>query len=75
MGDLVECYAGSRYPERPRAFAWQGQRLEVAAVESEWQSPTARFFRVRTGNGQIFLLGYREADGAWTVEQLRRESV
>ena len=28
----VRCYAGSRYPERPFAFAWEGGWLEVVEV-------------------------------------------
>ena len=33
MGVIVECYAGHRFPERPRAFDWEGERIEVEEVE------------------------------------------
>jgi Domain of unknown function (DUF6504) len=76
MGDSqVESYAGARYPERPRAFVWQGQRLLVEQVEREWRTPEGLTFRVRTEDGRRFTLTYREAAemaGAepWQIELL-----
>ncbi len=44
----VECYAGYRYPERPRAFVWEGERVEIEAVERRWRTPAGPTFRIRT---------------------------
>ena len=64
---VVECYAGSRYPERPRAFTWAGQRLEVAAVVHQWRTPAGPVFDVSTADGRRFILSYEEAAVAWQV--------
>ncbi len=64
----VECYAGARYPERPLAFHWQGERLTVAEVERQWRTPTELVFHVRTIDGRRFALTYREAGEPGTEE-------
>jgi len=64
---LVECYAGTRYPERPRAFLWEGQRLTVEAVERQWRTPAGLVFRVNVTGGRRFTLAYDEATGTWSV--------
>jgi hypothetical protein len=64
---VVECYAGSGYPERPRAFRWEGERLEVVDVERRYRSPRGPRFRVRTSDGRRFSLFYDEALDRWDV--------
>ena len=63
----VECHSGYAYAERPLAVHWEGQRLEVTAIEAEWRTPTGRSFRVRTQSGQRFELTYAELDDRWQV--------
>ena len=65
---VVECYAGHRYPERPRAFLWQGERLVVEEVERSWRTPEGLAFRVRAADGRRFTLAYDEATNAWDVQ-------
>jgi hypothetical protein len=64
----VECYAGHRYPERPRAFLWQGERLVVEEVERRWRTPEGLGFRVRAADGRRFTLAYDEVTNAWDVQ-------
>jgi len=66
----VSCYAGARYPERPRAFLWQGRWLAVRAVESRWRTPQGPIFRVRTGDNRRFTLAYQEVADLWTIRQI-----
>lgn len=66
----VECYAGSRYPERPQALHWAGERLPVAEVERQWRTPDALVFWVRTLDGRRFQLAYCESQCVWRVERL-----
>ena len=56
MTDIVECHSGSAYAERPTALVWEGQRLMIAEILSQGRTPQAKWFRVRTANGQIFEL-------------------
>ncbi len=65
---IVECYAGVRYPERPRAFVWEGERVAVEEVERQWRTPAGPAFRVRTADGRHFTLAYDEAAGDWDVQ-------
>ena len=39
----VECYAGHRGEETPRALAFDGRRVEVAEVLDSWLSPDQRY--------------------------------
>jgi hypothetical protein len=64
---VVECYAGTRYPERPRAFLWEGDRVEVAEIERRYSTPHGMAFRARTVDGRRFSLFYDEALDAWDV--------
>lgn len=64
---IVECYAGYRYPERPRAFLWEGERLAVQEVERQWRTPAGPTFYVRVADGRRFTLAYDEATDTWRV--------
>ncbi len=68
MSTTVECYAGHRYPERPRAFLWEEERVAVEAVEHSWRTPSGPAFRVRTADGRRFTLVYDEATDAWDIQ-------
>lgn len=66
MEARVECYAGSRGDEEPRAVVFaDGRRVEVAEVLERWRSPDHRGFRVRGEDGGVYRL--EEAGGDWTV--------
>jgi hypothetical protein len=67
---VVECHAGHAYAQRPTAFWWEGERLEVEAIEAEWRSPEAKHFRVKILNGAIFELIYQQASDHWRIEQI-----
>lgn len=63
----VECYSGGEYAERPRAFYWQGARLEVAEVLASWRTPSGKRFQVRVEDGSIFELSYDATMDAWDI--------
>ena len=54
----VECHSGYTYADRPRAFKWEGERVVVEVVESEWQTPKYKHFIVRSEQNQLFELIY-----------------
>jgi len=66
----VECYAGTRYPERPRAFVYQGERLAVTVIERQERTPDGLRFRVRASDGGRYLLAYDERCDVWDVRRL-----
>jgi hypothetical protein len=71
MTDLVECHSDSGYAEKPVALTWEGRRLDIDLVLAEWRTPEAKYFRVRTSDGQVFELCYTEAAETWRIQQRR----
>ena len=65
--EIVECRSDSEYAERPLAVAWLGQRLDVAEILARWRGPNEKGFRVKTVDGRIFELTYREIPDEWKV--------
>ena len=68
--NTVECLSDSEYAERPLALTWNGQRYEVAEILSRWRGPDEKGFRVKTIDGQIFELIYREVPDEWKIKIL-----
>ena len=72
MGDIrVECYSGHRADQRPNRFVLRGHTFEVAEVEDQWYSPDAIYFRVRTPEGDYFVLRHDEAQDVWRMDAFR----
>ena len=65
--DLVECHSGAEYADRPLAFTWQGQRMKIVEVLGSWRKPGEKSFRIKTMDGQVFDLIYREIPDDWQV--------
>ena len=74
MGDeikeIVECHSGYEYAERPIALHWEGKRLEIKSIESEWRIPGGHCFRVQTVQGPVFELFYGELYDEWRINPL-----
>jgi hypothetical protein len=67
----VECYAGFKADERPLRLHLGDHTLEVAAVEDRWYSPGETFFRVRTTDGDRYVLRHTEAQDVWALAAYR----
>jgi hypothetical protein len=65
--DPVTCRSDYAYAQRPVALRWEGQRLEIKAVEAEWRTPDGRNFRVCTLDGMHFELFYNETKDEWCI--------
>jgi len=70
----VECYSGYKTNERPAAFTFQLRRWEVAEILDRWYegglkpgSPQVDYFKVRTPEGNVFLLRYLALFDAWSI--------
>ena len=69
MSDPGECYAGSSYPERPRAFVWGGQRYEVQEIIHRRREPEGVEFVVRSLSPEmIFDLFYNIETDQWQIK-------
>jgi len=63
----VRCYAGSRYPERPVAFAWEDGWLEVVEVLRQLRTPEGLIFDVLARDGRSYRLTWDQVADAWLV--------
>lgn len=67
MAIRVECYAGYRGEQEPRAF-WLGERrLEVVELVDRWYGPDYRYFRCLADDGDRYVLRHDEQSGEWDL--------
>jgi hypothetical protein len=66
----VECHAGYRGEEEPRAFTLDTRRLEVLEILDRWLSPGHRYFKVKADDGRTLLLRHDVASGEWELAGL-----
>lgn len=70
----VECYAGYKGNELPRAFFRDGRRLEVAEVLDRWyeggisrHAVQQDYYRVLTVEGDVAILRYNYVFQRWSL--------
>jgi hypothetical protein len=66
----VECYSGYKADERPVRFHLGEQAYEVIEVLDRWYGPEAAYFRVKAGDGNVYILRHAISD-EWTLETFR----
>lgn len=67
----VECYAGHRGEETPRAIAIGGRRIEVAEVLDRWLAPDHRYFKLKDADGDTYIVRHDEAQDRWELTMFR----
>lgn len=72
MSIRVECYAGYRGEQEPRAFLLGERRLQVASLLDRWLAPEYRYFKVAASDGNTYILRYDEARGEWELGAFRQ---
>ncbi len=68
----VECYAGHRGEQTPRAIVLGDRRVEVAAVVDQWLAPDHRYFKVRGNDSHTYLVRHDIVSGGWELTMFRR---
>ena len=70
----VECYSGYKANERPVSFTFLEQRREIVEIVDQWYEggveagrPEVNYFKVRTTEGDIFLLRYVSVSDSWSI--------
>lgn len=66
----VECHAGYRGDEEPRAFILGETRFTVLEILDRWLAPDHRYFKVRIDDGRAFVLRHDVASGDWELAAL-----
>jgi hypothetical protein len=64
----VDAYSGYRANEHPRQFCLDEDVLEIVAVEDHWYDPSAKYFKVRTIDGKLYLLRCDSQTSEWTLQ-------
>lgn len=63
----VECHAGHRAEEEPRAFYLGERRVDIMQIIDRWISPDHRYFKVRAYDGTEYILRHDERSGRWEM--------
>ena len=63
----VECYAGYKADQEPRAFTLDSRRYEVLGIADRWYDPDASYFKVRADDGHRYLLRHDRTEDAWSL--------
>lgn len=66
----VECHAGYRGEEEPRAFTLGETRFAVVEILDRWMAPEHRYFKVKVDDGRTLLLRHDSASGEWDLAGL-----
>ena len=67
----VECYAGHRAEQTPRALVLGGRRVAVAEVIDAWLAPDYRYFKLRGADGDTYLVRHDERSNTWELTMFR----
>lgn len=63
----VDCYAGHRGEQTPRAFTLGERRIEVTEVLDAWLAPDHRYFKVKSADGHTYVLRHDVTGGRWEL--------
>jgi hypothetical protein len=71
----VESYSGYKADERPTSFCLGERRHRVTEVLDQWYGPGTTYFRVRSDDGDVYVLRHASGDAGreWTLESFRRD--
>ena len=65
----VVCRSDDSYPQRPVAFDWEDEKLEIKSIISRSRLPDGLIFRVITNKERIFKLYYQEEKSLWSGQE------
>ncbi|HXZ96232.1 MAG TPA: hypothetical protein VEG37_04175 [Burkholderiales bacterium] len=68
----VQCYAGHRGEQEPRAFYLGERYVPVMDIIDRWFSPDSRYFKVQAYDGSVYILRHLEASGEWDMTLFSR---
>lgn len=68
----VECYAGHRGDETPRALTIDGRQVAVVEVLDRWLAPDHRYFKLKGDDSDVYIVRQDGASGAWELIMFAR---
>jgi hypothetical protein len=73
MKIVVECYAGWRGEQTPRAFVIDARRVHVVEEIDRWLAPDHRYFKLRGDDGATYILRHDVDSGDWELAVYERD--
>ena len=67
MNVAVECYAGYRGEQTPRAFTLGDRQITVREVVDQWLAPDHRYFKVTDATGDTYILRHDGPTDRWDL--------
>jgi hypothetical protein len=71
----VECYAGHRGEETPRALVIGERRVEVAELLDRWLAPDHRYFKLKGHDGDVYIVRLDVTSGTWELTMYKRATL
>ena len=69
MHEIVNCYSGGSYADRPKRFFWMEKEYTVQSILKTWKTPEGKHFSVITAQGETFELFYNIQEDNWQIYQ------
>jgi hypothetical protein len=69
----VECYAGYKGAQEPRAIVVDGERRRVLDVADRWFGPDGAYFQVRADDGHTYLLRLDRRSDDWELVRVTHQ--
>lgn len=63
----VQCYSGYKGDETPRSFILGEKTVAIEGILDRWYEPEASYFRVRAGDGAIYIIRHNEGIDSWEL--------
>jgi hypothetical protein len=67
----VECYAGHRGEQTPRALITPQRRIDVTEIIDAWLAPDHRYFKVRCTDDGTYLIRHDVRSDTWELTMFR----
>ncbi|MCU0540053.1 MAG: hypothetical protein MUF46_09250 [Desulfobacterales bacterium] len=67
MPIVVECYAGYRGEETPRAIRFGERRVVAVEVLDRWLAPDHRYFKIRGDDGGLYIIRHDVVSLEWEL--------
>lgn len=68
----VECYAGSRSQESPRALTIGDRRVSIVEILDRWLAPDHRYFKVCGDDGSAYIIRHDVGADEWELTMFQR---
>ena len=68
----VECYAGHRGEQTPRAIRLGDRRVAIVEVIDQWLAPDHRYFKLRGDDGHQYVIRYDVESHSWELTLFER---